>query len=535
MSGPSPDSNADLLETILRRCAEAAPAPWYPKTYAETTGTPRDSLDRPLEQLRLAGLVRLTDWVQGLGQGYALTPEGANVLESPRLLGRLRDGKLSAPRSSPEAPLPFHPGTRLYQQRAQLRDEMDDPRPPVITRALLLANVLVFLAGFALAIHRGVPDRLYLTGGLFHAADIAVQEQIAYSQVLHETGSIRALDLVAGQWWRLLTYAFVHGGLIHLGMNMSGLYLLGPILERMWGRWRFLALYLTAALGGSCTAVIVRPFGPALVGASGALCGMLASVAVWVFLNRRLLEGEYVAAWRRSLAANFFLIVLVSLLPQVSWEGHLGGAVAGLIIAVPLNYHHFGIGWRRLLGLAGAAIVPLACLGAVIYVKNTGKEWEELSAAFRWQQMLQEIHDQRVKAERDEGDFQERVLAPSREAEKAALRVQLEAKGFLDEYAEPERRPEKKRNELLDRLAHTQALLAEARQAAAGAGPYETPPVEEQRQVVLQYLQEREKLCALVAHYLKDRRHFLADDNRAYEQQWRQVAELADRFRRIRP
>src|SRR5262249_43669726 len=58
----------DFLEEILRGCAAAAPQPWYPREYARARGIDRDSLDRPLERLRLGGLVQLTDWVQGLGQ-----------------------------------------------------------------------------------------------------------------------------------------------------------------------------------------------------------------------------------------------------------------------------------------------------------------------------------------------------------------------------------------------------------------------------------------------------------------------------------
>src|SRR5262249_50096678 len=92
------------LEAILRQCAEAAPQPWYPSTYAQATGVPRDRLDADLDLLRLGGLVHLTDWVQGKGQGYALTDTGREVLQSPRLLARLRSG--SVPVFRDEAPPP---------------------------------------------------------------------------------------------------------------------------------------------------------------------------------------------------------------------------------------------------------------------------------------------------------------------------------------------------------------------------------------------------------------------------------------------
>src|SRR5437879_4299129 len=80
------DVSTDLLEMALREIAAARTEPWYPSVYCQATGVSRDALDRCLDQLRLAGLVRLTDWEQGRGQGYALTPEGQVVLDNPRLL-----------------------------------------------------------------------------------------------------------------------------------------------------------------------------------------------------------------------------------------------------------------------------------------------------------------------------------------------------------------------------------------------------------------------------------------------------------------
>ena len=83
----------DPLESILRLCAGTAPKPWYPKLYCQESGVARDSLDVPLERLRLGGMIQLTEWVEGAGQGYALTPAGRRALESPRDLDRLRGDK----------------------------------------------------------------------------------------------------------------------------------------------------------------------------------------------------------------------------------------------------------------------------------------------------------------------------------------------------------------------------------------------------------------------------------------------------------
>src|SRR5262245_14269736 len=101
------ESAPESLETILRQVEASAPEPWYPKLYAETTGVPRDSLDPPLEKLRMAGLIRLTEWVKDRGQGYVLTPEGIQALKSERELARLRDGRIVPPARVARKPREF--------------------------------------------------------------------------------------------------------------------------------------------------------------------------------------------------------------------------------------------------------------------------------------------------------------------------------------------------------------------------------------------------------------------------------------------
>src|SRR4051812_23810813 len=83
------------LESLLRLCADADPAPWYPSQYAKAAGIDRDSLDDPLTQLRLAGLVRIANWEPGRGQSYVPTDAGRAILANPRALARLNAGVIS--------------------------------------------------------------------------------------------------------------------------------------------------------------------------------------------------------------------------------------------------------------------------------------------------------------------------------------------------------------------------------------------------------------------------------------------------------
>jgi membrane associated rhomboid family serine protease len=360
------------LETILRRCAEAAPQPWYPSAYAQAAGIPRDSLDPHLERLRLAGLIHLTDWVQGHGQGYALTPVGVAVLQNPRYLDQLRgDGQIPHPDRLGDLQPLSRGDARGWERRQALRAALTGPARPAVTYLLIGLNLLWFLAGLSLAAQYGVPPAAFL--GI--SVDPQVQGQIL--AILHVTGAITYADIYAKhQWWRLLSCCFVHFGIVHLGVNMYSLYVVGPLLERMWGWWRFLLLYLIAGLGGSC-AMIMWPK-PSFIGAgaSGALWGVLASMVTWILLNRRFLPRELASGWLRNLLFVFGLNAVITLYFQefISKEAHFGGGLVGLVAAVPMNYARFGRGWQRGLALLGLLVVVLLGLGwFVLHVLRDGR------------------------------------------------------------------------------------------------------------------------------------------------------------------
>jgi membrane associated rhomboid family serine protease len=152
-----------------------------------------------------------------------------------------------------------------------------------------------------------------------------------------------------GDWWRLLTAAFLHIGPVHLVLNMLALLMFGSELERQLGRWRFLALYLLSALGGSVAIQLFGdPLGP-VGGASTAIYGVLGGLGVLMVFHRQDLRGLLTL-----LAINVF----ISFLPGVSLLGHLGGLVTGAITAAVL------LATRRrpalqVAGLALAAVVLL--------------------------------------------------------------------------------------------------------------------------------------------------------------------------------
>ncbi len=134
-----------------------------------------------------------------------------------------------------------------------------------------------------------------------------------------------------GEWWRLITAAFLHGGVIHIGFNMYALYLFGPSLERRLGTVPFLALYFASAVAGGAAFLYFGGNGAA-VGASGAIFGLFGA---WIGASYRQRRTPAGAAQFRSLAVLLLInLALPVLAPNlnIAWQAHVGGLAAGLII-----------------------------------------------------------------------------------------------------------------------------------------------------------------------------------------------------------
>lgn len=360
----------DPLETILRQCAQAAPNPWYPSGYAQANGMTRDDLDPYLDQLRMAGFIHLTDWVQGQGQGYALTPEGQRILQSPRDLAHLRAGKVNALQPAREPPYPSDRRITAFERGEEIRAAFLFPSPPVVSYALILISIAWFLWGIAIALQHGEK----LNKFLYASTD----------EVLRQTGALSGEYLVQSAWgWgRLLSCCFVHVGLLHLGVNMYSLWAVGPFFEQLWGRWRFLILYLIAGLGGSCAMVISNPFIIG-AGASGALWGILGAHAVWVIANRRYLPGTLASQMLRQVVIVLVINVAITYgVPNISAAAHFGGGATGAVTAVLLLGQRYGGSLVRRLALLGLVALPVLCVAAVAEAQRIDPRWQRLRVLY---------------------------------------------------------------------------------------------------------------------------------------------------------
>jgi membrane associated rhomboid family serine protease len=138
------------------------------------------------------------------------------------------------------------------------------------------------------------------------------------------------IGVASGEYYRLITSAFLHGSILHIALNMYALYLFGPPVEAALGRVRFLALYLLSALGGSAVSyAFANPATPSL-GASGAVFGLLGAYLV---LNRKL--GRDTSGVMALLVINFVFGLIA---PNIDWRAHLGGLITGALCAAAIAY-----------------------------------------------------------------------------------------------------------------------------------------------------------------------------------------------------
>ena len=168
---------------------------------------------------------------------------------------------------------------------------------PYVTYVLIAINVLLFAFSF--------------TNGI--------------DQVAQDYGMFPPAIAVNGEYWRLLSSAFLHGSMLHILFNMYVLFVIGQALERILGHVRYLILFIVAALGGAVASYAFSDVLTVSVGASGAIFGLMGALVV---AGRRL---------RYDISQVLILLVVNVAIgfmsPGIDWRAHLGGLVVGAAVA----------------------------------------------------------------------------------------------------------------------------------------------------------------------------------------------------------
>jgi membrane associated rhomboid family serine protease len=146
---------------------------------------------------------------------------------------------------------------------------------------------------------------------------------------IFENGVLFGPLVAEGEYWRLLTSAFLHANLLHLGMNMLVLWIIGPPLEEYFGHSKYALVYVVSALAGAAGALVWSP-NAVTVGASGAIWGIMGAALVlearriWVF------GGQ-------AMGLVVFNLAITFLIPGISIGGHVGGLVGGGLCALAFS------------------------------------------------------------------------------------------------------------------------------------------------------------------------------------------------------
>ncbi len=247
-------------------------------------------------------------------------------------------------------------GARLRRRPSGLGKLLSNvlPQYTPVSYALLTANFLVFLAMFATEQQGTVTDfgRL-LTGG--------------NRQALVAWGADVPALVAQGEWWRLVSAIFIHIGIIHLLFNSYALMFIGPLLEELLGKERFLVSYLATGVIGFGLSNWYYPPWLVTAGASGAVFGMIAMAVV---LSRRW--GSWGQVLQQQLVHWIIYAFVFGIFIGANNAAHFGGALAGAALALALpnpNRHQetpfLGLLWRVLYWSSLAAIA-LSLLLAVL-------------------------------------------------------------------------------------------------------------------------------------------------------------------------
>ena len=142
-----------------------------------------------------------------------------------------------------------------------------------------------------------------------------------------------------GEYWRILTGAALHGGLIHLGFNCYALYVLGKLIETLSNRAHLAIIFLLAAIGGGVLSFIFMP-NDVSVGASGGVVGFLGYLTIYGYFRRKLLTNAFLKNMLFNVGFIAFFGVFV--VPNIDNFGHLGGLIVGAIygfVQIPRDLH----------------------------------------------------------------------------------------------------------------------------------------------------------------------------------------------------
>lgn len=238
----------------------------------------------------------------------------------------------------------------LYDQLA-----VRAPKTPV-TFLLIVANVVIFIA-------------MVIGGaGLWHAPN----------EVQLHWGANFGPATQDGEWWRLGTAMFLHFGLIHLLLNAFSLWDAGQLVERMYGRWRFVSIYLLSGLFGNLLSLVVQGNQAVAGGASGAVFGVYGAALMFLWRERAAItRGEFKWLFGGGIAFSILAIIMGFMIPGIDNAAHIGGLGAGLLLSIVMARTITArvMPWRH--ALAAFFALLMATVYLALHIPAPSYRWSE--------------------------------------------------------------------------------------------------------------------------------------------------------------
>jgi len=175
----------------------------------------------------------------------------------------------------------------------------------ILTLFIIAINIIIFLI------------TAFLSGSIFNIN----------SNILSDFGAKDNLLIENGQVWRLLTCAFLHSGLIHIGCNMYSLYIIGPQINQIYGAKKYFLIYIISCITSSLLSYLMSPSNS--VGASGGIFGLMGALLAFAIIERHKIEKRYLASLLQIIIINLFIGLKIQIIDNFA---HIGGLFGGLLI-----------------------------------------------------------------------------------------------------------------------------------------------------------------------------------------------------------
>ena len=227
-------------------------------------------------------------------------------------------------------------GKKNIEENVRYND-MFQPKKPYITYLLIIVNIVIFVL-------------MYIFCYFFFVNNTLVKFGATVPELVRN-----------GEYYRLITNAFLHIGILHLIFNMYSLFILGPNIEHLFGKGKYICIYLFSAIMGSLFTLVLQGSNTISAGASGAIFGLLGSL-LYVGYNYKGFFGNRIIG--QVLPVVIINLIISFTMPGISWSAHVGGLLGGIAVSYMLGTGDEKDNYKRITGL----IFTLVLTGFMVWM-----------------------------------------------------------------------------------------------------------------------------------------------------------------------